>query len=200
MATKTLSAIRAIVRQMLRDEFTGSDYEWEPDELDIYIEHTLGEISGRKPYEVKETLTTTAGSKELDISSIEDLLEVDKIEYPTGSEPPDYHNASIFGNTLTMDIDSLPSADEDVYLFCHKLHQLTESLSTLSPQIESALVLGAAAHAAIAKAQYHIKRVNVGGARVASELQGWGLTKLSLYKSALRRLGSPKTKRTYPKS
>lgn len=198
---KTLSAIRDIVRQMLRDEFvSGEDFEWEPDELDIYISHTLAEISERRPHEVKETLTTTSGSRELDISSIEDLLEIDRLEYPTGNYPRDYRNFNqIDSDTIEIDTTLTPGDSQDVYVYCNKLHQLTESSSTLSPQIETALVLGAAAHAAIGKAQYHIKRVNVAGARMASQLQGWGMTKLALYRSALSRLAKPKTYTEYPK-
>jgi len=150
MATKTLSAVRTIVRKLLRDQFeSAEDYDFPDSELDLHIEDCLVEISQRRPYEVKETLTTTASSKELNISSIEDLFEVDKIEFRTGQEPPDYRNCSIFGNTLRMDIDFLPSADENVYLYCHKVHQLTEQSSTLSPQLESLLVAGVVAKAAV---------------------------------------------------
>lgn len=198
MATKTLSAIRAICRQFLRDEaFTA--YKWEDDELDLHIADCLAEISERRPYEVKEELTTEA-SKELGIGDIEDLLEVDKAEFPVGSDPPDYRNVSVFGNTLTIDIDSKPSAGQTVYLYCHKLHQLTESTSTLSPQLERMLVLGVTAQAAISKAQSHINRVNVGGGRTPAEMQAWGTGRLALYRSDLKRLAKPRTYRTYPKS
>jgi len=147
---KTLSAIRTIVRKLLRDEFeSAEDYDFPDGELDLHIGDCLVEISERRPYEVKETLTTTASSKELDISSIEDLLEVDKIEFRTGQEPPDYRNCSIFGNTLRMEIDFLPSADESVYLYCHKVHQLSEDSSTLSPQLERLVIDGAVAKVAL---------------------------------------------------
>lgn len=146
---KYLSTIRATVRQFLQDEFvSGSDYKFPDDELDLCIDDCLVEISLSKPYEVKETLTTTANSKELDISSIENLLEVEKIEFRTGQDPLDYRNCSVFGNILTMDIDFNPSASEDVYLYCHKVHQLTETSSTLSPQLEKVLIDGAVAKAA----------------------------------------------------
>ena len=141
---KKLSAIRATVRQFIRDEFSSAEeYDFQEDEIDLHIADCLTEISERRPCEVKETLTTTADSKDLDISSIEDLLEVLKIEYPTGEDPPAFRNCSIFGNTLTMAIDSLPSADENVFLYCYKVHQLTEDTSTLNPQLERVLVAGA---------------------------------------------------------
>lgn len=145
---RTLSAIRTNIRQLLRDEFvSGSDFEFPDDEIDIHIANCLIEISQRMPYEVKETLTATA-SKELDISSIDDLLEVVKIEYEVDGEPPNYHNCSVFGDILRMDVSSSPAAGDSIYLFCHKVHQLTESSSSLKPQLELLLIEGVVAYVA----------------------------------------------------
>jgi hypothetical protein len=143
---KTLTQIRDTARDILRD---AGKTDFSDAQLAAYIEDCLREISEYVPYEKKETLTTTANSKELDISAIEDLLGVDKIEFRTANEPPDYRNCSIFGSTLRMEIDFLPSADEDVYLYCHKLHSLSDEASTLSPQIETLLLKGAVAKAAL---------------------------------------------------
>jgi len=201
MATKTLSGIRALIRQFLKDEFqSGVPLDWKNDELDLYIQDILSEISERVPYRVKETLTTTASSRELDISSIEDLLSIDKLEYKTGQDPRDYRNFNeIDADTIEIDTTLTPSADENVYLYCHKLHQLTESSSTLSPQLERILVLGVTAQAAIAKAQSHINEVNIGGTRAPADMQAWGTGKLALYRADLKRLMKPKTYRTYSK-
>jgi len=144
-----LSTVRTIIRQFLNDEFVeGAEQDFTNDELDLYIDDCLIEISEHWPYEVKETLTTVA-SRDLDISSIEDLLEVNKAEFPVGSDPPDYRNVSVFGTTLTIDIDTKPTVDKTIYLFCHKVHQLTEVLSTLSPQLKSLLVAGVVSKAAL---------------------------------------------------
>jgi len=145
-----LSAIRAKIRQFLRDEFVeGQDFEFEDDEIDLHIQDCLVEISELRPYEAKETLKTTADSKEIDISAIEGLLDVPKVEYPVGEEPPEYRNCSIFGDTLRIDIDSAPSAIEDVYLYCHKVHEVTETSSSLRPDLERVLVMGAMAKVAL---------------------------------------------------
>lgn len=147
---RNLSAIRATVRQFIRDEFvSGAEQDFQDDEIDLRIAGCLVEISQKRPYEVKETLTTTAGSKELDISSIEDLFKVEKAEFPVGNEPPDYRNVEIFGNTLRLGIDFSPAGAQSVYLYCWKLHQLTESTSTLSPQLEKVLIDGSVAHTAL---------------------------------------------------
>ena len=81
--------IRTIARQMLRDEPQESvNTEFAEDELDLHINEVLVEISQRRPYEVRETVLSV-GSKELDVSSITNLLNVEKAEYPTGSDPPE---------------------------------------------------------------------------------------------------------------
>lgn len=199
--SKNLSAIRATVRQFLKDEFkSGIDLVWEDDELDLHIDDCLAEISEVSPYVVKETLTTTEGSRELDISSIEDLLEIDKLEYTTGNYPRSYRNHErIDADTIEIDTTLTPGDSEDVYLYCNKLHQLDESSSTLTPQIERLVVLGVTAKAAIAKAQSHITKVNVGGTRTPVDMQAWGINQLALYRAGLRKITKPKTYTEYSK-
>ena len=146
---KTFSAIRSTVRQFVHDEFEVSEeQDFASDEIDLHIDACKVEISQRRPYEVKEELTTEA-SRELDISDIEDLLEVEKAEFPVGNYPPDYRNVSIFGNTLTIDIATEPTADQTIYLYCLKVHQLTEESSTLSPLLEKLLIDGTVAKVAL---------------------------------------------------
>ncbi|MBA7478995.1 hypothetical protein ES707_14426 [subsurface metagenome] len=149
--SKPLPAIRSTVRQFLRDEFLeGVAQDFQDDEIDLHVGEVVAEVSERSPYVVKETLTTTDGSRELTISSIEDLLEIEKLEYPTGSDPRDYRNLiEIDAETIEIDTTLTPSADEDVYLYCRKLHQLTEESSTLTPQLERVLIDGTVAKVAL---------------------------------------------------
>lgn len=202
MSGKNLSAIRAIIRQFIKDEFvSGTDLTWEDDELDLHISDCLGEISEHSPYKFKETLTTTASSRELDISSIDDLLSIDKLEYKTGSYPRNYRNFNeIDESTIEIDTTLLPAASENVYVYCNKLHSLTESSSTLKPQHERVLILGVAGKVAIAKSRSLINAVNVGGAGTPKDLHTWGITKLAEYRAELKRLVQPKTYQEYPKS
>ena len=146
---KTFSAIRATVRQLLRDEFKTAGTDFANDELDIHINEVLVEISQKNPYIVKE-IVQSDGIRELDISEIENLLEIDYAEYPTGNYPPDKRNISIYGTTASLDIDTAPTSGDDVYLWCHKVHQLTESSSTLNSALEKVLVEGVVAKAALA--------------------------------------------------
>jgi len=215
---KTLSAIRGIVRQFLRDEYTGNTYEFADDELDLHISEALEDISKRRPYGVKEivyasnksgTATATTANhlidtvnaqfvagdvgktvynstdkttakvteynsesdltldtdimasgesytlycyggtngRDLNISSITGLIgeKVEKAEYPTRQWPRDKKDVEVFGDIVTLKVDSEPADGDEVFLYCHKVHQLTESASTLTADLEKVLVDGAVA-------------------------------------------------------
>jgi len=145
---KNLSGIRATARQFLRDEFSSSnDYEFADDELDLHINKVLVEISNVSPYEVKETIESD-GTREIDLSEITGLIgdKVVKVEYPTGNYPPSELEFSIFGDSLTL--ESEPTSGEDICLYCLKVHELTESSSTLKQGEEEVLVDGTVALAA----------------------------------------------------
>lgn len=201
---KLLSGIRAVVRQMLSDELKSSavDYSWTDDELDVYIADCLVEMASYSPkgtaYQVKKTLTTTAGSRELDLSLIDDLLLVIKVEYPVDKQPRRFRQFSVWGDTLRMELDSAPSAVENVYLYCAEYHSLSDTASTLNPNLERILILGVSGKAAVTKAQPKINAVNVGGAGVAANLQSWGLGQLALYREALGKLVVPDSFKEYP--
>lgn len=109
---KYLSALRAKVRQVLRDEFAPDiELEWESDELDILIGDCLEEISESLPYISREVLTTIANSRVLDISGIENLIEIKKAEYPTGNNPRDSRNViELDSETVEIDTTLLPKA------------------------------------------------------------------------------------------
>ena len=84
-----LSEMRTRVRQDLRD-LDAADYRWRDTELDRHIEHGVRELSLAVPQEAKATLTTSAGSRELSIASLEDLVSIEAVEHPADEYPPVY--------------------------------------------------------------------------------------------------------------
>lgn len=186
-----LSDIRASVQDILRDEFVeGIDSDFEPDELNRFAAFTLREIEQRMPYEVKDTShTTTADSKDIDISDITNLIRLRRrapVEYPVGYNPKKFRNATVFAKTMSMEIDILPSSGESVYIYCLKKHTLTDATSTLDPQHEDLLIMGVCARAAIAKGREQLNALNVGGVNVGPRMIKWGQDQLLEYKSLLR--------------
>lgn len=207
-----LSDIRASVRDNLLDEFTeGVDLEFETDLLDRLIRMTLDEVEQKMPREVKKTtlddasstaIVTTADSKEIDISEIDNLIRVRRnrgVEYRTGKNPKQFRNFTRFADILTMDINFLPSADEAVHLYCLLKHTLTDATSTLRSEHETVLIQGVAARAAMNKGREQINALNVGGVNVGPRMVEWGREQLILYRQALRRHALQDPYEAFPK-
>ena len=72
---------------ILHDE-DAQNYRWTDDVLDRHIQRSVEEVSIASPREVKATLTTTADSRELSLSTLTDLISIEAVEYPTGKYPP----------------------------------------------------------------------------------------------------------------
>ena len=97
----TLTEIRARVRTDLHDE-DAADYRWASTELDRHIFHALREMSLAMPVEDKAALSVTAGSRDIDLSSLTGLVLVDSVEYPAGQSPPAFTEFRVWGDTLTL--------------------------------------------------------------------------------------------------
>ena len=194
MARYTLTQIKAQIAQELQD----TDYKvWSDAEIEDAVKDALRELSLYVPNIVKETLTTTATSKDLDISSIADLIYVSEVEYEVEKDPRRWRNFTIRGNTLTIEIDFAPSAGQSVELYCVKPHILTDASSTLSPELERIIVLLASARLAMSKGAKSIDALTIGGGSVWQNYQTWGERKLAIVLSELKRLVSPKIGRLY---
>ena len=190
----TLTQIKAQIAQELQD--TGK-LIWSDAEIEDAVKDALRELSLYAPNIVKETLATTATSKDLDISSIADLIYVSEVEYEVGKDPRRWRNFTIRGKTLTIEIDFAPSAGQSVYLYCAKPHILTDASSTLSPELERIIVSLASARLAVSKGAKSIDAVTIGGGSVWANYQTWGERKLAIGLSELKRLVSPKIGRLY---
>jgi hypothetical protein len=198
---KSVAGMIQIIRQKLRDEEqSGKTLVWTEDELRLKIEDVLVELSNASPRIVVETLLTSSASRELDISSIEDLVNggesIKRVEWPVGYWPKNYRNVEVVGDTLTILTDLLPSADEDVYLECEKLH----TTLTLTRRMERLLVLGVCGYAAIDKSQSMINKILVGGWRSPAQLESWGTRQLSLYREGLNEIAEPRLYVDYPRT
>ena len=179
-----LTEIRARVRQDLHDE-DANNYRWTDDELDRHIEHAVRELSLAVPLEAKATPTTTAGSRELSIASLTDLVAIEAVEYPVGEYPPRYVRFSLWGETLTLLIESTPGDGEEVYVYYGKLHTLDETNSTIPSPLEELVAIGAEGYAAIEWASFATNRVNLGGDQAWRDYLVWGQDRLASFMKGL---------------
>lgn len=164
--------------RLVRDELMDAgEAAYTDAEVSSAIDLTLMKIEEVSPYEVLETVTLTELSPFVDISSITDLIDVVAAYYPVTSTYEywkEKRNVTRFANQIRIEMDARPSGDdEEAYLECEKRHTLTELTSTLKPDHEKALVLGAAARVARSHARPSINRQNVGGGKVPGSLMTW---------------------------
>ena len=105
-----LAFYRNAVRAALNDN-DEEDLLWTDDEIEQHILHAVRDISMMSPAEKKVALGMTASSKVVDISSLDDLINVDRVEYKPEQTPPTFRNyTEVFANKLTIDTGLTPAA------------------------------------------------------------------------------------------
>ena len=190
-----LTEMRTRVRRDLRDT-DPSDERWSDDELDRHIERAVRELSLAAPVEAVATLTTSAGSRDLDISALADRVSIDAVEYPAGQYPPEYAAFSTWGETLTLIVDRAPRAGERAVVSYSTLHTLTDDASTLPAALEEIVATGAGGYAALEWASFAVNRVNVGGADTWRHYHVWAQERLAEFARALARHGRARRARS----
>ena len=124
-----------------------------------------------------------ANPRDVSVAEITDLIEVEKAEYPTRRWPRNFRDCSVFGSVATLDVDSAPDDGDEIFLYCYKVHSLTESTSTLSPQLEKVLVEGVVAKAAQAWCAEQMRKDIVPGS--VKLHQNWADRQFIIYQNSL---------------
>lgn len=189
-----LAEMRTLVRRDLKDE-DSSSYRWQDNEIDRAISRALLELSRHSPREMKTTITTTDGSREIDISSLTDRISVDRVEFPLDKTPRSFQRFSVYQDTLTL-IGDDEGDGTDCHVYWSKVHTLDESTSTVPAYLEDVLALGAAAYAVLALAQYQTDTAGIGGERADSDYHAWGAAMLRDFRLQLRRFGRTRKLKT----
>jgi hypothetical protein len=179
----TLSDIRDRVRLDLRDT-DASNERWSDDQLDRHIVRALHDVDRHVPREASTTIATMPGSRDIDLSGLTGLIEVEAAEYPVDEFPPSYVQFSSWEQTLTLLIDRTPTGD-DVRLFYTAAHTLDGSGSTVPEHLEELLALGAAGYAALELASFSTNAITVDG-RAAEEYSRQGRAWLTAFQQLLR--------------
>jgi hypothetical protein len=183
-----LPTMRTLVRRDLHDE-DAANYRWTDGELDRHIDRAVREFSLAVPLESKTTLTTTADSRELSLSSLADLVVVEAVEYPVGKHPPAYVPFSLWADTLTLLVDQAPLETESVDIFYGALHTLGATSSTIPAHLEELVATGAVAYAALEWASFATNRVNVGGVDTWRQYLVWGQERMAAFAQGLAKHG-----------
>jgi hypothetical protein len=190
----TIAAMRALVRQDLHDEDSAA-YRWTDAVLDRHVQRAVAEYSLHLPLEQKTTLTTTAGSRDIDIASLTAYLAVEAVEWPTGEFPPRLVAVSKWQNILTMDTINAPTSVQNVNVYWVRNHTLAAGSSTTPTPHDDLIATGAAAYAALDWTSYAANRINTGGEDAWGRYKAFGEERLRAFRGELKRLGRLNTVR-----
>jgi hypothetical protein len=183
-----ITVIRANVRKDLHDEDAAA-YRWTDAVLDRHIARAALEYSQHSPREQKNTLTTTAGSRDLSIATLTDRFDIEAVEWPTLEFPPRRVGFSIWQDTLTMDVVSAPNAVENVFVYWTKVHTLDATTSTVPTPDDDVVAAGAAAYAALDWTSFATNKINTGGEDVWGRYKAFADERLRYFVAELRRIG-----------
>jgi hypothetical protein len=182
----TLADVRDRVRKDLRDTDAAS-YRWTDTQLDRHIDHALSELSAAWPQEKSTTMAVIAGSRDLSLAALADLIEVEAAEYPTGSYPPAYVGFATWATTLTLQTPTVP-ASGDAKLYYTARHGLDGTGTTLSAFQVDVLVTGAAAYAALEQSAFTTDRLTATG-EAAERFASYARARLTAFQQLLHRYG-----------
>ena len=184
----TIATVRALVRKDLHDE-DASNYRWTDAVLDRHTGRAVNEYSIAAPLEQKSTLTTTAGSRDLSVASLANLIDIEAVEWPVGQFPPARVAWSQWQTTITLDSVNAPAGVENVYVYWLKMHTLDGSSSTLPVGHEELIIEGAAGYAALDWTSFATNRLNTAGDDVWGRYKAFADERLRRFRADLSRLG-----------
>jgi hypothetical protein len=190
----SIAAIRANVRKDLHDEDSAA-YRWTDAALDRHIQRAVAEYSLHAPREQKTALTTTAGSRDVSIAALTDLLTVVAVEWPVGEFPPRYTGVTRWMTTITLDTPNAPQGAETVNVYWLRNHTIDGSSSTVPAIHDDVIAAGAAAYAALDWTSFAVNRINTGGDDVWARYQAFARERLAYFEAELRRIGRTNTVR-----
>lgn len=182
-----LAQMRAAVRQDLHDEDSGN-YRWTDAVLERHITRAVAEFSLASPLEQKTTLQTTAGSRDISIATLTDLIKIEAVEWPVGEFPPARVGFSQWQTTITLDIVNAPSAVENVYVYWTKPHAMLTGSTTVPVALDHIIAAGGAAYAALDWTSYAANRVNAGGEDVWGRYKAYGDERLRYFRRECNRV------------
>jgi hypothetical protein len=184
----TCTELLARLRVELHDE-DSNNYRWTDATLERHIERAVRELSQQWPRERLSTLATVAGTRDIEVAALSDLVRIEAVEWPAGQYPPVYVQWSLYQTTLTLLTETEPSDIEDVKVFWGSLHLCDESQSTVPAVAEDAVVLGAAGYAALEWANFAINRANISGNQAAADYRTYGNVTLVRFQELLQEFG-----------
>jgi hypothetical protein len=195
MAT-TLALLRDRVEQILAD--TGNAI-WSTDDVDEAIRRAIHEYSKTRPQVAIGTITLTSDAREIDVSSLSDILDVTRVwcDY-TASDPEDPPSERQFEwwpdqvKIYVLGGDE-PQTGDVCRIWYTKLQTLngldSETSTSLRTDDESLIAEGASGYAATSRAVDLAEQVTL-DRLTAQQIRAWGMAQLQRFRAGLKRVAA----------
>jgi hypothetical protein len=193
MAT-TLALLRDRVEAILLDT---SNNIWSTDAIDEGIRRALHEYSKVRPQVAIGTVTLTADAREIDVSSLTDILDVTRVwcDY-TAADPEDPPNERQFEwwpdqvKIYVLGGDE-PQTGDVCRIWYTKLQTLngldSETSTSLRTDDETLIAEGASGFAATSRAVDLAEQVTL-DRLTAQQIRAWGMAQLQRFRAGLKRV------------
>jgi hypothetical protein len=150
-SSNNLATIRDRVEARLQD---ASNERWSTDDLDEAIRTALEQYSKYNPHHKLDTVNISTAGREIDISSITDDLQIEKVwwDYDSGdpSYPPNFRQFEVWpGDVLFIDDRTAPASGDVVriwYTAMHTIEDLDSATETTIPADDEGTIVTGACH------------------------------------------------------
>jgi len=192
MAVTTLANIRDRVEADLMDSGNAT---WSTAELDAHIRRALIRYSQVNPQTIAADLSSSADTREYSLATLTGLKWIYDVWFPYNDADPEYPPNRPQWDTpydayLYLQVVDAPSgaATEKIRVFYTKFHELKDldgaTTTSLDPEGEQLIVIGAAAYAAEQLAQARLAAVNASEHAPLRWMQ-WASDRLQRFEDAL---------------
>jgi len=182
------ASVIARIQRILQDSSTAV---YGTAEIQSQIAEDLVTVAQYSPNVGLATVTTSAGTKWVDITDVSNLLygfneeSFQAVEFREDKDPPRFRNFEVKEKRLYLDIEFDPDASEDVRLYVRQPHTLSGATNSMSAVQEDLLANLVAAKLAISKGR--------------SDLVAWGALKWTETRNRLERIAEDRMVVRYPR-
>jgi hypothetical protein len=171
------------------------NYIWTDAEIQSAILRVVDEYSIHAPMQHQDDVATIDGETEIDITSLENVLQIDSVEFPLGYKVPHMQHIEYWAGRLYMEEEG-DGTDARVRWLAK--HTIDGDDTTIPLEHQEIIVLGATGYLAMSASAYTVDRATIAGHWGTISYKQWGIERLKRYDTLLKQVAQGKriTRRT----
>jgi hypothetical protein len=171
------------------------NYIWTDGEIQAAIQRVVDEYSLNAPMQHQDDIATTEGETEIDITSLENVLQIDSVEFPLGYAVKHMQHIEYWAGRLYMEEEG-DGTDARVRWLAK--HTIDGDDTTIPLEHQEIIVLGATGYLAMSASAYTVDRATIAGHWGTISYKAWGIERLKRYDTMLKQIAQGKriTRRT----